>query len=200
VSRFVAVLVLFVLVVVGAAAWRSHEQPVATTTSSTSTSTSTSTSSTTSSTVVSACASDQFTGRLEAGQGATGTIYDAVVLTNTSSSTCTITGWPVLTLYKASGSPLANAVIIDATTGFEIIGSVPSSPVTFPVAPGGNARFELAFSDVPVGSQDTCPTVNHLDVQLPGDSTPTDALVVSGGGFFAPCGQPQVRVSPYFPG
>lgn len=182
------VLALIVLAAVFVGGYVLAKQPWKTTPTTTM-----STSTTTTSTIASACGGSGFTGTLQASQGAAGTIYTGVTLRNTTSSTCTFNGWPSLRYLNAASNPMATTVVRDAS-GFAASGA-PQSPSAISVAPGASMQFLLSYSQVPAGSQSTCPTVSTIDVFLPGDTT---AIAVSAGSNFTPCALGRTFVSPLF--
>lgn len=190
-----------VIVIVAAAIALSYHYLTAksaTTTTSTSTSTSTtsttsSTTTTTTATVASCGAASDFTGALVNGQGAAGTVYDTVTLTN-NGPTCTMDGWPTVRL--ADGTTAITATVTESSA--EAGTGAPSEPVAFQVATGATAQFAISFSDVPVGSESTCPTVADLWVTPPA-LVAGSYVTVTAGGSFAPCGTPpQLFVSPFY--
>lgn len=151
------------------------------TTSSSTTTTvppSSTTSSTTTTVGVTACVKTGLSVKTGKSSGAAGTIALGFVVSNISATTCTLQGYPTLTLVPKSGT-------LDPT--FTQSGRAPL--VT--IAASGQAGFVLQYSDVPVDGQTTCPAVVGVDVALP---------KVSGGpidvaAHFLPCGQPELTVS-----
>jgi hypothetical protein len=130
-------------------------------------------------------------------QGAAGSIFSGVVLTNRSSSSCTVSGWPSLRYFDASGSPLATTVV-RSTTYFSSQPGVPGSPSTVTVRPGATVQLALGYSDVPIGTQTSCPTVDHFNAYLPGALVASNAVSITSGSNFAPCGAGLTYVSPFY--
>jgi hypothetical protein len=64
------------------------------------------------------------------------------------------------------------------------------------VAPSSTAQFAYQFSDVPVGSETSCPTSESASVTMPGATTasPTFQLAID------PCGNGTIHVSPVYAG
>ncbi|NNN10406.1 MAG: DUF4232 domain-containing protein [Acidimicrobiaceae bacterium] len=151
--------------------------PTTTTTSSTTTSTTTSTTSTTSTTVYSSnCSSSEVTATLGLKEAAAGSVALPVAIKNTTSQSCTISGYPGLQMVAASGK--IPTVVAQSSSV-----SVPSEPVTsITINPGASAYFILGFSDSTGYSGVSCPTSSSIEITLPGD---TKALSVA------------VSVSPY---
>jgi hypothetical protein len=108
-----------------------------------------------------ACSGSHLTGRVAGSSGAAGTISMAIRLRNVSNRACTMTGYPRLR-------------ILDGTTrlptrvthgGLSFL----NRPVTrVRVAPGGVATILVAYEDVPVGNETTCPSGTALLVRPPG--------------------------------
>ncbi len=146
------------------------------------------------------CVASGFRGTYVQGQGALGTVYDSVTLTKTSAGSCTLEGWPLVTLADQHGSVVAttNVNVPSATQSSSISFPTPSanaSPTTLHLTTGSTVAFSLAYSDVPIGNE-TCPSAYSLRVQL-----------VSGGGEIPvsaqyplqPCGQFTLWLSPFYP-
>jgi hypothetical protein len=99
------------------------------------------------------------------GNGAAGTIYYPLEFTNTSSSACTIFGYPGVAFVSSPGGSL-----VGAPAG-RVSGNPPSL-VT--VEPGASAQATLAVSDVLISNN--CMgyqvQVNWLQVYPPGQYTP----------------------------
>jgi len=195
-TRVIAI-VIAVAVLFGAGGYYVAKKTTATTTT-TSSSTTTSSVATTSSTVAStSCVGASFTGVLQPSQGAAGSIYTSVLMTYHGSSTCTTTGWPLIRYFNASGSPMTTT-IVRSSSFFTGQAGVPTTPAPVTVQSGGSLQFSLGYSDVPVGTQTSCPTVDHFTVNLPGSLGTSNAITVSGGGSFAPCGAGLAYVSPLY--
>jgi hypothetical protein len=116
-----------------------------------------------------ACLASQLKGGLGASQGAAGTLYQTVLLTNTSATACTLYGYPgVSFVTTAGGSQVGAPANRDAIW--------PTRLVT--LVPGGQANFQVALTDVGVYPASQCnpATVNWLRVYPPGDY---DSLYVS---------------------
>ncbi len=93
-----------------------------------------------------------------------GHLVYAVVLSNAGSQTCTLEGYPTLTL-EGGDSPISTTQI-DGNDG---VTSVSTTPTLLTIPIGGSVSFVLQYSDVPTGTE-SCPTASYLDVQLPGGS------------------------------
>ncbi|MGH9108064.1 MAG: DUF4232 domain-containing protein [Acidimicrobiales bacterium] len=125
------------------------------------------------------------------GTGAAGTITMTVTLTNTSTVACTLNGYPGMQLLDAQGGDLPTDVV---RGGFRFLDAAANQPpATVRLAPRAVARFSLAYEDVPVGGETSCPTSAQAEVTPPGDFT---HVVV--GLSIAPCDHGTVHVSPVY--
>lgn len=168
-----------------------------TTTTSTTTSTPTSIVTTTTA-AVTACSATEFSGRFNQGQGAAGTIYASITITKSSSGSCTLRGWPRLTLLDAQGGLITTTTndVPSANAGGAFAGPPAANqpPTTVTLHAGQSATFDLAYSDVPVGS--SCPNAATVSVQLPGGSA---EVAVTTSPVVQACNG-TVTVSPFFAG
>ena len=96
----------------------------------------------------SSCQAGQLSASLVHNGAAAGTIGDIIELTNASSTTCTLDGYPGLALYNARGQATP-ATVEPSPVG----GSSGPTPVT--LAPGSSASFDLLFSNA-VPPQTSC--------------------------------------------
>jgi hypothetical protein len=93
------------------------------------------------------CPAADLKGSIGTSQGAAGTFYTDVVLTNTSAASCTLYGYPGVSFVTA---PSGSQVGAPANRN-------PVSPATLvTLAPGGQANFLLALTDVGVYSPADC--------------------------------------------
>jgi hypothetical protein len=165
-----------------------------TTTSSTTTppSTSSSTTATTAASTSTAC--NHITGAPGQGQGAAGTITGVITVTNAGTSPCTVNGYPTIALFSGSGAPLTVTMVNGLSVSLSTAANAP--PSSFSVAPVSTAQFAYQFSDVPVGSETSCPTSESASVTMPGATTPSATFQLAIG----PCGNGTIRVSPVYAG
>jgi peptidoglycan DL-endopeptidase CwlO len=170
-----------------------------TTTTTTTAKIATTTSSTTSTTLASAnCVASDFSGAYNEGEGAAGTVYASVTLTKTTAGTCTLQGWPILTLQNRLGG-LLKSVGVDvpsSSSGFQF--STPAqanaAPTSVTLTSGGTTTFSLAYSDVQSGTT-ACESAVTISVQF-----------VSGGATVPvtptypvqPCNSGQIWLSPFY--
>jgi hypothetical protein len=161
-------------------------------TTSSSTTTSTTSASTTSSTAAAAPACSHISASAGQSQGAAGTITGVVTVTNTGSTPCSADGYPTMGLYSGSGAPLTVTMVNGLTVSVTSQTSAPPSSVT--IAPSSTAQFAYQFSDVPVGSETSCPMSEQATTTMPGAS--------GSSGYFAlsidPCDNGTIRVSPVY--
>ena len=109
-------------------------------------------------------------------------------------SPCTVDGYPAMALFSGSGAPLTVTLV----NGLSVSISTPAnaSPSSFSVAPSSTAQFAFQFSDVPVGSEASCPTSASASVTMPDATTASPAFQLAIG----PCGNGTIRVSPVYAG
>ncbi|HEY3941003.1 MAG TPA: DUF4232 domain-containing protein [Acidimicrobiales bacterium] len=172
----------------------STSRPPATTTTPTSPTTATTATTTPTSTSagVAGCQVAQLDVVPQEGSGAAGTIELSVELTNHSTTSCSLFGYPGMQLLDASGNDLPTDVIRGGGPPFPVA-AANQGPTTVVLGAGQSAAFSLSYSDVPVGGETSCPTSAHALVTPPGDLTSaTVALTI------APCGGGTVHVSPVY--
>jgi len=162
------------------------------TTAAPATTTTTSAPTTTSTTAAASSACNRITASAGQSQGAAGTITGVITVTNTGTSTCTANGYPQVALLSGSGAPLTVTMVNGLSVNLS--GPANAAPSLVSVAPSSTARFAYQYSDVPVGSETTCPTSEMATVTMPGATaaSPTFALAIG------PCGSGTIRVSPVY--
>lgn len=165
----------------------------ATSTTSAPTTTSTTASATTS-TAVTSTACSHITASPGQGQGAAGTITGLVNVTNASTTACTVNGYPTMALFSGSGAPLTVTIVNGLTVTLSSAANAPPSSVS--VAPNSSAQFAYQYSDVPVGSETSCPTSESASVTMPGSTTSSPSFQLAIG----PCGNGTIKVSPVYAG
>lgn len=191
-NRTLKLLAVFIAVVVIFTVSR-HFISSTTTTTTTTTSTTTSTTTTTATTVGTTCTGSAFTGVFNQGQGAAGTIFASATLTKTTGGTCTVDGYPLLTLQDKTGAVISSRILDKSPVNFpDASANQPAQPIT--VHGGGSITFSLGYSDVQVGAQ-TCGSATTLNVQFTAGGsvvTVTPAYPVQ------PCNSNTVWVSPFY--
>lgn len=112
-----------------------------------------------------------------------------LALQNVGTQTCTLIGYPTVTVQDADGDALSSIRAEQSPGSYFRQGQAPA-PVT--LAPGGKALFEVAWNVVPHEGEGekTCPAAKSIRVVAPAD---TAALTTPFE--FTPCGG-RIRVSP----
>ena len=144
-----------------------------------------------------ACSARDFRGVYNPAQGAMGTVYASVTLTKDAGPTCTLKGWPALTLQDRTGAILPSTTNDLPTSNSPI--QFPDSaanraPSTLTLTNGATANFDLAYSNVPTGAE-SCPSVVTLSVQLVKNGS---VVVVTPAYPPQPCNEGTIWVSPFF--
>jgi hypothetical protein len=112
------------------------------------------------------CLTSSLTARLGTSQGAAGSIYQAIVFTNTSKTTCTMFGYPGVS-YVAPG------------TGHQVGAAAARNPahpsVTVTLAPGGSASALVQMVDALNYPPSSCAlvSVSGLRIYPPGNTAAT---------------------------
>jgi hypothetical protein len=91
-------------------------------------------------------------------------------------------------LLSATGAPLPTSVVRKGSYSFTAM-----APTTVTIAPGQSVYINIGYSDVPEGSETSCPTSGALEVTPP---NATDHLLIEAK--LAPCGGGTMVVSPVF--
>ena len=157
----------------------------------------TSTSSTTTSNPGTECRGSDFKAVFNQGQGAAGTVYASVTLTRTATGSCTVKGFPILTLQDNKGAVLAINQIDLGTAGAPIQfqpAMANQAPTSLTLTQGSSTNFSFAYSDVQTGST-ACDNAAAINVQFmsAGSSTsvrPTYPI--------QPCDNGRIWVSPFY--
>jgi hypothetical protein len=184
------VLVLAALGALGLAACSSPSKSSTSSTGAPSSTGSTSTSAATTTSVPagSACAARVLVTTLVGSQGAAGTFELTFALHNTSTQPCPMDGYAGVQLLDASGTELPTHVVSGGNLSFT---NFAPSPVT--LGAGATAYFNLAYSDVPTGTETTCPTAAQIEVTPP-HAVDHDTVAVH----LMVCGAGTLTVSPVF--
>ena len=152
----------------------------------------TSSTSTTGATGLTTCLATQLSIVPLQGNGAAGTIYQTFSLTNTSSTTCTLDGYPGMQLLGSQGTSIPTNVVRGGLGG-GAPAAAGQAPALVTLAPDQVASFAFQYEDVPVGNETSCPTSAKAEITPPNDVT--FAVVTLQ---IAPCGGGTVHVSPIF--
>jgi hypothetical protein len=135
------------------------------------------------------CTGANYTVALLGTQGAAGTFEVTFGLRNTSSATCPLSGYPGIQLIDAAGTNISTTTDRGGSLSFTDFTAALVS-----VGPGATAYFNMAYSDVPTGTESSCPVAAVVQVIPPNTTT---ALRVSGQQFMV-CDNGTVTVSPVF--
>jgi hypothetical protein len=111
-----------------------------------------------------ACRAAHLRGQLNGTSGAAGTILLSITLTNRGAP-CTLHGYTRLQLMASARSTLPTHVVHG---GLSVISQ---KPKTILLGRGSAASVLIAYSDVPHGSEHTCPAGTEILVRVPGDAT-----------------------------
>jgi hypothetical protein len=117
-----------------------------------------------------------------------------ITVTNTGSASCTANGYPTVALLSGSGAPLTVTMVNGLSVTVSSAANAPPTSVT--VAPSSSAQFAYQYSDVPVGSETSCPTSESATVTMPGSTTASSTFQLAIG----PCNDGTIRVSPVYAG
>jgi hypothetical protein len=173
--------------------WLYKKGTTPTTTTTTTTTPTTTIPTTTTSTLPQAlaCSGSVLSGSVGTSGGAAGTIQMTFNVSNIGATTCSIHGYPTVKLLDA------NMIVM---TGLTIQGNAVFQPAGANAAPkvqhvtaGGSVEFVLQFSDVPSGTERTCPQSASVNVYPPGSATSFNVVTA-----IAPCNSGTMNVSPFF--
>ena len=159
------------------------------TTSTTSTTATTGSTTTSTTAVTTTCQPSQLHIVLTGYQGAAGTIEVTFSLTNTSTSLCTMSGYPGMVLLNAQGKAQPTVVTRGGGLAFE---NLPVTAVS--LAAGQVAYFNLGYNDVNSGASG-CSSASQVGITPPND---TLYSVVPLSPQIDACGGGALRVSPVF--
>jgi hypothetical protein len=166
----------------------------AATTSTSAATTTTTTAATTTSTSATTTGCNHITASPGQGQGAAGTITGTITVTNAGTAACTVNGYPTMALFSGSGAPLTVTMMNGLSVSISSAANGPPSSLS--LAPSSTAQFVYQFSDVPVGSETSCPTSESANVTMPGATTASPSFQLAIG----PCGNGVIKVSPVYSG
>jgi hypothetical protein len=161
--------------------------------------TTTAISSTTTTSVAAAatCQGSAFTGVFNEGEGAAGTVYASVTLTKRTGGSCSVKGWPILTLSDKTGAVLPINLVDQSGTNNPIQFSgtkANEAPAPVTLANGSVTNFSLAYSSVSTANT-VCDNAVTISVQFAtgGSSVPvTPAYPVQ------PCDNGKIWLSPFY--
>jgi len=138
------------------------------------------------------CHTSQVQVAYQTSQGAAGHIFLTFRMTNTGTTTCWLYGFVGMQMLDAAGRNLPTRVI---RNGGAFAGQ--PGPTKFDVPAGRSATFDVAWGDVQVGSETTCPPASRLIVTPPDEF---DHVTIAVSGFsLAPCNAGELDVTPMRP-
>ncbi len=100
-----------------------------------------------------------------------------MTVTNTGSTPCTANGYPTMALFSGSGAPLTVTMVNGLSV--DVSAAANAAPSTVTLAPSGTAQFAYQFSDVPVGSETSCPTSESASVTMPGSTASSASFALA---------------------
>lgn len=135
-----------------------------------------------------ACAASALAMSVEGTEGAAGTLEVSFALRNISSQSCPMDGFPGAQLLDAAGGQLPTSVVRGGSYPFTDL-----APAALTLGAGESAYFNLGYSDVPTGSETSCPTATQLEVTPP-NAEDHDTVAVQ----LTACDHGTLTVSPVF--
>lgn len=170
-----------------------HYLTLKSSTTTTTTSTTTFVSSTTTSLAATTCRGSDFRGVYNQGQGAAGTITASVTLTKQTPGSCSVDGYPILTLQDKTGAVFSSSTSDSSPIQFsDAAANKPAALVH--VSEGSSVSFSLGYSDVPVGTE-VCASAVTMSVQF---ASKGSTISVTPGYPIAPCNASTIWVSPFY--
>jgi Protein of unknown function (DUF4232) len=131
------------------------------------------------------------------GEGAAGTVYASVTLTKATPGTCSIKGWPILTLQDKTGAVLP-LTLVDQTgsnNAIQFTGTKANDPpVALTLTNGSVTNFSLAYSSVQTANT-VCDNAVTISVQF---ATGGSSLPVTPSYPVQPCDNGKIWVSPFY--
>lgn len=129
---------------------------------------------------------------VEGGDAGMGNRVTILAVQNMGAQTCSLTGYPTVTLADAGDRTLSTIKAVQEPGNYFAQGTAPS-PVS--VKPQAKAFFDLAWNVVPHESEGekVCPEAKFLRLTTPGDTAQITLPLA-----LTPCGR-QIRVSPFRP-
>jgi hypothetical protein len=168
-----------------------------TTTTTPSTTTTISAATTTTSATATTCQGGAFTGVFNQGEGAAGTITASVTLTKHSAGTCSIKGWPILTLQDKTGAVLALTLVDQSGTNNAIqfpMAKANAAPTQLTLSSGSVTSFSLAYSSVTTANT-VCDDAVTISVQF---ATGASSVPITPAYPLQPCDNGKIWVSPFY--
>jgi hypothetical protein len=92
--------------------------------------------------------------------GAAGHIHFVLALTNTTATSCTLSGYPTLEMLDLAGHPMLTRI------SHRDVSFAPTPPRQIRLAPRASASFDVGYSHVPVGSEASCPAASAVLIRV----------------------------------
>ncbi|WEK56867.1 MAG: DUF4232 domain-containing protein [Candidatus Brevundimonas phytovorans] len=129
---------------------------------------------------------------VEGGDAGMGNRVTTLALQNVGAQTCSLTGYPTVTLADANGRALTTVKGVQEPGNYFAKGTPPTA---VPLKPQAKAYFDLAWNVVPheAEGEKTCPEAKTLRLTAPGDAAQISLPLA-----LTPCGK-QIRVGPFRP-
>jgi hypothetical protein len=125
----------------------------------------------------------------ESQNAAAGTIEVTINIADTSDSSCQLSGYPKLQMYNSSNQMLTTTVVDGNVPGYS------NTSATVHMTIGSKAYFVIKYSDVPTGTESSCPVSAYIGVSYePGNNNLNLSMSIG------PCDNGTIDVTSYFPG
>jgi hypothetical protein len=92
--------------------------------------------------------------------GAAGHIHFVLALTNTTATSCTLSGYPTLVMLDPAGHPMLTRI------SHRDVSFAPTPPRQIRLAPRASASFDVGYSHVPVDNETSCPAASAVLIQV----------------------------------
>jgi hypothetical protein len=194
----VAIIVAFVVIITLSRHVVDSPSSTTTTTTTVPVTTTTVASTTTSSVALaSTCQGSAFKGVFNQGEGAAGTVYASVTLTKETLGTCSVKGFPILTLQDKTGAVLPVSLVDQLGTDnvIQFTAAIANKPATqLTLADGSVTNFSLAYSSVQTANT-VCDNAVTISVQFASGGA---SLPITPAYALQPCDDGKIWVSPFY--
>jgi hypothetical protein len=146
----------------------------------------------TSTTAAAASGCSGLTASVGQSNGAAGTITGSIILAESGTTPCTFDGYPTMALFLAGGTTTP-VTIVDGLS-VDISPEANAAPASVTLTSSTHLEFTYQYSDVPSGTETSCPTSSTVSVTAPGQSSGTAPITLA----LAPCDNGTIRVSPLY--
>jgi uncharacterized protein DUF4232 len=143
------------------------------------------------------CQGTDFGGVFNQGEGAAGTIYASVTLTKETPGSCSVKGWPILTLQDKDGAVLPLTLVDQSGSNNAIQFTTPkanAAPTLLTLTNRSVTNFSLAYTDVQ-SANTACDDAATISVQF---ATGGASVPVSPTYPVQPCDNGKIWVSPFY--